>query len=192
MVPSRSRKTAGRRDTSSARGHLRGRKPATRGCFDRFRSHTCHATVVNGATPQKTRTAVRLFLHHGAPRSDRSGAMRIRRTKDRNDRQADGGGDMHSTGIVADKHLALREQRREVGNCRLAHQTNRRTSYPGSNRLRNLLFGCGSEKDDVRVCVEAKAVYKVGEAIRWPALCGTIGRPRTNRNSRYVLASACR
>src|SRR5258708_16318207 len=139
--------------------------------------------MINGAAPQETRTAIRPFLYHGAPRSDRSGAMRIRRTEDRDHRQADGGGNMHCAGIVADKQLATREERGEIGNRCLADQTNRRAFYSGGDRVGNLLFGGCSEENDLRVSVKAEAVYEIGEAIRRPAFRGTIRGPGTYGNS---------
>src|SRR5258708_18356876 len=62
---------------------------------------------------------------------------------------------MHCTGIVADKQLATREERGEIGNRRLAHQTNRWAFYSGGDRVRNLLFGGCSEENDIRVCLKA-------------------------------------
>src|SRR5712664_219205 len=191
MVPSRSRKTAGRRVAASARRHLRRAKPTNRGCFDRFGTHACHATVVYWTAPQETRAAVRPFLHHGAPRSDRSGAVRIRRTEDRDNRQAHSGSNVHRAGVVADKYLAAGEERGQISNRGFADQTNRRTFYGGSDRVGNLPLGCCSEKNDVRVGVRAKSVYEIGEAIRRPALRGTIRRACTNGNARDISASAC-
>src|SRR5258706_7960957 len=192
MVPSRSRKTAGRRDAASARGPLRGAEPATHGGFHRFRPHTCHTTVVGGATPQKTWTAIWLFLYHGAPRSDRGGTVRIRRTKDRDHWQADRGGNMHCAGIVAGKQLAPREERGEIGNRSLAHQTNRGAFYSGGDRVGNLVFAGSSEKNDVRVRVEAEAVDEIGEALWRPALRGAVRGPGPYGNSQHTTASACR
>src|SRR5258708_33767875 len=147
--------------------------------------------MINGAAPQETRTAIRPFLHDGAPRSDRSGAVRIRRTEDRDHWQADGGGDMHCAGIVADKQLATREERGEIGNRRLAHQTNRWAFYSSSDHVGNFLFGGCSEENDVRVCLKAEPVYEIGEAIRRPALRGAVRGPGTYGNSCRIGASAC-
>src|SRR5258708_32621875 len=77
---------------------------------------------------------------------------------------------MHCTGIVADKQLATREERGEIGNRRLAHQTNRWAFYSGGDRVRNLLFGGCSEENDIRVCLRAQSVYVIGEALWRPAL----------------------
>ena len=117
MVPSRSRKTAGRRgvDAESDRTHLRGREPGAGGGFDSVRRDARHAAMIGGAAAQEAWTAVGLFLNDGAARGDRRGAVRIGGTKYGDHRQADGGGDVHRAGIVADEEMALREECREVG-----------------------------------------------------------------------------
>src|SRR5260370_10967693 len=123
MVPSRSRKTAGRRDVASARSHLRGTKPAMRCRLDSLWLDAGHATVIDRAAPQKTRTAVRLFLYDGASGSNRRGAVRISRTKNCHNRQSNGGGDMHRARIVSDEKLTTREQRPKIRQRRFANKT---------------------------------------------------------------------
>src|SRR6267154_2357879 len=113
MVPSRSRKTAGRNDAASARSHLRGTHPATCRRLDSLWLNIGHAAVIDRTAPQKTRTAVRLFLYNRAVRSDRRGAVGICRSKNCHNRQADGGGDVHRSRIIAHKKLATRQQRRK-------------------------------------------------------------------------------
>src|SRR5258708_15090323 len=98
---------------------------------------------------------------------------------------------MHCTGIVADKQLATREERGEIGNRRLAHQTNRWAFYSGGDRVRNLLFGGCSEANDIRVCLKAQAVYEIGEALWRPALRGPVRGPGAYGNSCRIDASAC-
>src|SRR5258707_644277 len=107
MVPSRSRKTAGRRDAASARSHLRRAKPTACCCFDDVRRDARHTAVVYRAASQKAWTAIWLFLHDGAARSDGRGAVWIARPKDRDNWQADCGSNMHCARIVADKKLAF-------------------------------------------------------------------------------------
>src|SRR6266404_1322665 len=97
---------------------------------------------------------------------------------------------MHCTGIVADKQLATREERGEIGNRRLAHQTNRWAFYSGGDRVRNLLFGGCSEENDIRVCLKAQAVYEIGEALWRPALRGAVRGPGAYGNSCRIDASA--
>src|SRR5258708_6634559 len=97
---------------------------------------------------------------------------------------------MHCTGIGADKQLATREERGEIGNRRLAHQTNRWAFYSGGDRVRNLLFGGCSEENDIRVCLKAQAVYEIGEALWRPALRGAVRSPGAYGNSCRIDASA--
>src|SRR5437899_6879572 len=111
MVPSRSRKTAGRSDGASARHHLRSPEPTACGSLDGLWLDVGHATVIDRAAPQKTRTAVRLFLYDGASGSNRRGAKRICRTENCHNRQSNGGGDMHRARIVADEKLATRDRK---------------------------------------------------------------------------------
>src|SRR6267378_3556256 len=172
MVPSRSRKTAGRNDAASARSHLRGRQPATRRRLDSLWLNIGHATVIDRTAPQKTRTAVRLFLYNRAVWSDWRGAVGICRPKNCHDRKADGGGDVHRSRIIAHKKLATREQRREIGNRRFAHQANRRAGYSSRNGVRYLLFRSRTEKNHVRIRVAPVTVYKISETLRRPTLRG--------------------
>src|SRR5712692_5290622 len=183
MVPSRSRKTAGRREVASARSHLRGRKPASRRCFHCFRHHARHATVIDRAAPQEARAAVGFLLHDGAARRDWRGAMRICGAKNRDHRKAHRRSHVHRAGVVADKQLAAREERWEIGDRGGAHQTNRWTLDSGGNRVRNLLFGSGAEENHVRIRVLTKTIYKPGKTLRRPAFGRPVRRPSPNRNS---------
>src|SRR5882762_10967910 len=190
MVPSRSRKTAGRRDAASARSHLRGTKPATRRRLDSLWLDIRHATVIDRTAPQKTRAAVRLFLHHGALRRDRRGTVRIGRSKNCHNRQADCGGDVHSSRIIADKKVATREQRREIGNRRFAHQANRRAGYSSRNGVRYLLLRSRTEENHIRIRVAAITVYEISETLRRPTLRRTIRRARSDGDARNVTVGA--
>ncbi len=71
--------------------------------------------MIGGAAAQETWAAVRLFLDDGAARGDRGGALRIGRAEYRDHRQADGGGNVHRAGIVADEEMALREKCGKIG-----------------------------------------------------------------------------
>src|SRR5258708_14059364 len=184
MVPSRSRKTAGRNDAASARTHLRGTQQATRRRLDSLWLDIGHATVIDRTAPQKTRTAVRLFLYNRAVWSDRRGAVGICRSKNCHNRQADGGGDVHRSRIIAHKKLATRQQRRKISNRRFAHQANRRTGYFSRNGVRYLLLRSRTEENYIRIRVAAVTVYEISETFRRPTLRGTIGRARSDGASR--------
>src|SRR6266849_4443918 len=190
MVPSRSRKTAGRRDLASARSHLRGTKPAARCRLDSFWLDARHATVIDRTAPQKTRAAVGLFLHHAAVESDWRGAVRICRAKNCNHRQAHCRGDMHCPRIVADEKLATREQRRQIGNRRFADKLNYRAAYSRRNNVGYFLLRSRTEKNHIRIRVAAVTIYKIREAFWRPTLRGTVGRARSNGDAGNVAASA--
>src|ERR1700719_426472 len=109
MVPSRSRKTAGRRSAGLGRAHLRGGEPRLRGRRNIEGRNSRHAAMIGGATAQETRAAVGFFLNDGAAWSDWRGAQRVRGPENRHDWQADRGSHVHSARIVANEEVALRE-----------------------------------------------------------------------------------
>src|SRR5258708_4806620 len=174
MVPSRSRKTAGRNDAASARSHLRSTQPATRRRLDSLWLNIGHATVIDRTAPQKTRTAVRLFLYNRAVWSDRRGAVGICRSKNCHNRKTDCGGDVHRSRIIADKKLATRQQRRKISNRCFAHQANHRAGYSSRNGVRYLLLRSRAEENYIRICVAAGTGYGISETLRRPTLRRTI------------------
>src|SRR5712671_5948131 len=190
MVPSRSRKTAGRNDAASARSHLRGTQPATRRRLDSLWLNISHATVIDRTAPQKTRAAVRLFLYNRAVWSDRRGAVGICRPKNCHNGQADCSGHVHRSRIVADEKLATRKQRREIGNRCFAHQANRRAAYPSRNGVRYLLLRSRTEENYIRIRVAAVTVYEISETLRRPTLRRTIRRARSDGAARDVTVGA--
>src|SRR5882757_2005705 len=190
MVPSRSRKTAGRNDAASARSHLRGTQPTTRRGLDSLWMNIGHATVIDRTAPQKTRTAVRLFLYNRAVRSDRRGAVRICRSKNCHDRQANCGGDVHRSRIIAHEKLATREQRRKISNRGFAHQANRRAGYFSGNGVSYWSLRSRTEENYIRIRVAAVTVHKISETLRRPTLCRTIRRARSDGDARDVTVGA--
>src|SRR5208283_3278812 len=103
MVPSRSRKTAWRREVCSGTTHLQFYKPWFHGGSDHFRRDAFHAAMIGGAAAQEAGAAVRLFLHNGEARGDWSGAEWIGGAEDGDDWKPDGGGYVHGAGIVAEE-----------------------------------------------------------------------------------------
>src|SRR5580704_16083952 len=95
MVPSRSRKTAGRSGLVSGRTRLHRRNPLSRGRFDRFGRDASHAPVIRRAAPQKTWAAVWFFLNNAATRRHGGGAEWIGWSKNGDDRQNNSRGDVH-------------------------------------------------------------------------------------------------
>src|SRR6266699_7029078 len=110
MVPSRSRKTAGRNEDCSGTPHLdRGQPGFCRGLH--YVGGDCgHAPMIGRAAAEKTWAAVRLLLNNAAARRDGGRSVRIGGAKDGDDRQANSSSNVHRAGIVADEKLALREQ----------------------------------------------------------------------------------
>src|ERR1700674_334105 len=107
MVPSRSRKAAGRGGPESGTLHLNRGKPGPDRCFHHVRRDLCHAAMICWATPEKAGTAVRFFLDDGAMRRDRSCAERIRGPENGDNRKSDRAGYVHRARIVADEEMAL-------------------------------------------------------------------------------------
>src|SRR6267142_1072374 len=190
MVPSRSRKTAGRSDAASARSHLRGLPPAKRRRLDSLWPDIGHETVIDRTAPQKTRTAVRLFLYNRAVWSDWRGAVRICRSKNCHNRQANCGGDVHRSRIIAHKKLATGQQRRKISNRGFAHQANRRAGYSSRNGVRSLLLRSRTEENYIRIRVAAVTVHNISETLRQPTLSRTIGRARPDGDARNVTVGA--
>src|SRR5580692_3446462 len=131
MVPSRSRKTAGRRSAGLGRAHLRGGEPRLRGRRNMGGRNSRHAAMIGGAAAQETWAAVGLFLHYGAAWSDWRSALRICRTENCHDGQADRGSHVHGARIVADKEMALGEQGGKIGNGRFSSEVNGRAAHAG-------------------------------------------------------------
>src|SRR5229473_1550457 len=115
MVPSRSRKTAGRGAQESGTLHLNRGKPGPDRGLHQARRDFRHATMIRWAAPEKARAAVRFFLDDRAARRDRSCGQRIRGPEYGDDGKSDRGSDVHRAGIVADEEMALRQQGGKIG-----------------------------------------------------------------------------
>src|SRR5277367_3802182 len=111
MVPSRSRKTAGRSAMVSSRTRLHRRNPLPRGCFDSVRLNPRHTPVIGRAATQKTWAAVWFFLNDAAAWRDWCGPERIGGPKHGDDGEAYGGGDVHRAGVVPNEQVAFRKKR---------------------------------------------------------------------------------
>src|SRR5580704_9506881 len=114
MVPSRSRKTAGRRALLSGRVHLQRRNPEARGGFYGFGSNASHTTVIRRAAAQKTRAAIGFFLNDAATRRDGCGAQWVRWAEDGHDGKADSRGDVHRSGVVANEEMTPGKKSRQI------------------------------------------------------------------------------
>jgi hypothetical protein len=66
--------------------------------------------MIRRAAAEKTRAAVRFFLHDAAARRDGRRAEGIGRSEDSDDGKTYGGGDVHGAGVIADEQMALRKK----------------------------------------------------------------------------------
>jgi hypothetical protein len=66
--------------------------------------------MISWAAAKETGAAIGFLLDDGETRSDRGGAVGIGGAEDGDDREADGGGDVHRAGIVAEEEMALGEE----------------------------------------------------------------------------------
>src|SRR5258708_30141351 len=106
MVPSRSRKTAGRSRDCSDTLHPDRRQQRFCRSFYNIGSDRGHAPMISRAAAQKTWAAVRLLLNDAAARRDGGRSKWIGRTKYRDDGQANSSGNVHRAGIIADEEMA--------------------------------------------------------------------------------------
>ena len=103
--------------------------------------------MIGRAAAEKTWAAVRFLLNNAAARRDRGRSVRIGGAKHGDDGQANSSSNVHRAGIVADEELALREQRRQIGNCGFPGEINGRPGHFGGDGRRNVGLG-GSSKED--------------------------------------------
>src|SRR6266850_788283 len=186
MVPSRSRKTAGRGALESGTLHPDREKPGPDRSFHHVWRDFCHATMIRWAAPEKARTAVRFFLDDGAARRDRSCAKRIRGSENGDDRKADRGGDVHRAGIVADEEMALRKQGGKIGDRSFSSEVDGRLPHPGGDRIRDGCLGSRSEQDHVGIVLCLKTTCEFGESRRWPAFRGAVRGSRADGHAEYM------
>src|SRR6266446_3873919 len=188
MVPSRSRKTAGRSVPESGRMHLQGGEPGFGRGFDGRRRDLRHATMIDRAATEKTRAAVRFLLHDAATWRNGCGSVRICRSKYGNDWKTYSGRHMHRAGIVPDKEVALGKERRQIRDRCLTREVNGRIVHAGGNGGGHRGFcGC-AEKNHVGTSTVLQPVGQVGEAIGWPTLRRAVRCARANGNAQRIGA----
>jgi len=146
--------------------------------------------MIGGTTTEEARVAIGLLLHDGATRGDGSGAERIGGTENRDDWQTNGSGDVHRSGIVAQKQVALRKQAGEIGDGGFAGQVDGLATHVGDDGVGDGRLGGGAEEDDVSVVVRQKAIGPFGEALGWPTFCGTVRSARADGDAASVWACA--
>src|SRR5712692_9659869 len=106
MVPSRSRKTAGRGALESGTLHPDREKPGPDRSFHHVWRDFRHATMIRCAAPEKAGAAVRFFLYDVAVRRHRSCATRFRGSAYGDDGESGRASDVLRGGIVADEEMA--------------------------------------------------------------------------------------
>src|SRR5579862_1651658 len=135
MVPSRSRKMAGRgwsdcsflgarrgEDFLSTRhqGNLAG--PFVDGVFNVGNFDAGHAAMVDGALTEEAGAAGRRLADDGFAFGDWRGAVGIGGTEDGHDGEASGGGDVHGAGVVTHENVASGEMGGEFLGRRVADE----------------------------------------------------------------------
>ena len=133
MVPSRSKKTAGRGALESGTLYPDRENPGPHRSLHYVWRDFRHATMIRWAAPEKTRTAVGFILDNRAARRDWSCAKRIRGSENGDDGKADRSGDMHGAGIVADEKMALRKQGRKIGDRGFSGEVDGWLPHPGGD-----------------------------------------------------------
>lgn len=169
MVPSRSRKTAGRNALVSDRTRLHRRNPLPSGRFDSVGRNARHAPVIRGAAAQKTWTAVWFFLNDAASRRYRGCAERIGWSEDGNDGETHCGGDVHGARVVPNKQMTSREKRGQVTYGRFPGEIDRRAAHARRNRRRNGRFGGRTEQNYFGTWLHLKPIREFCKSIRRPA-----------------------
>src|SRR5580692_6109137 len=194
MVPSRSRKTAGRSVVVSGRTRLprhRGNPVACGGFYGGGRDAR-HAAVVCRAAAQKTGTAVGFFLNDAVTWCDGRGAERIGRAEDGYDREADGRGYMHCAGVVADEEIALRKKRRHIFDGGFSGEVDRRLAHACDDSRGYSGFVGRTEKNHVGAGLRLKTIGEFGETIRRPAFRWAVGCARADGDAKAVGLRAVR
>ena len=171
-----------------SRGHFRG--AGEESGFDHWGSDGEHAAVIGGAAPEEARAAIGLLLDDGGAKSDRRGAVRIGGAEDGHDGEANGGGDVHGAGIIAEKEMALGEERGEIGDGGFAGEIDGGFCEIGGDGGGDGNFGGSAEKDDVRVAMREESIERLGEAIGRPALGGAVRGASANGDTKGMGTSA--
>ena len=146
--------------------------------------------MVGRTTTEKTRAAVRLLLNDAAVRRNRSRAVWIGWAKNGNDREADSGGDMHSTGVVADEKMALRQQCRQIGNPSFPGEVNWRPAHFGSDCRRDGRLGSGPKEDYIGTSFPLQAIRHIRKTRRRPALRRSVRSASSDCSPQRALANA--
>src|SRR5579859_2822925 len=130
--------------------------------------------MIGGAAAKEARAAVWLLLDDGEARGDRGGAFRIGGTEDGDDREADGGGDVHRAGIVAEEEVTLGEESGEISDGGFAGEIDGVALQFGSDGGRDGEFAGGTEEEDVGIGMSEQRIESFGETVGGPAFGGAV------------------
>ena len=109
--------------------------------------------MIGGAAAKEAGAAVGLLLNDGEARRDRGGAVGIGGTEDGDYRKADGGGDVHGAGIVAEEEMALGEKGGEVGDGGFSGEINGSALQFGGDGGGDGEFAGSAEEDYIGIGV---------------------------------------
>src|SRR5690242_1796921 len=185
MVPSRSRKTAGRKALGSGKAltpHARafeaiaGPKQNLRRRKDAFDRNARHATMVDGTFAQKAWTALHRFANQRELRGHGPGAFGIRGTEYADHRDTYRPRHVHRPRIIADKQTTGGEQRRKFADGCRANEIEYAIAHRAGDARGHAALLSSAAKYHVCIKRADQPVGKLRVAFRIPALGGTISR----------------
>src|ERR1700739_41524 len=200
MVPSRSRKTTGRKAFASGKAlapyarslgavaRNQQRMGRFKGALDRNASH---ATMIDGACAEKTGAALHWIANQRELRRHGFGAFGGGGGVYTHTRNSDCARDVHRSGIIADKEAAGREQRGKFTDFSRADQVAGAMAHRANNARRHPIFLWCAEKYDVRLERTDQPVRERRVAFRFPALRGPVSRAGSESNPDCILAHSC-
>ncbi len=134
-----------------------------------------HAAVVDGAFALEAGAAFDWFAHDAGEGTGGAGGDIVRCAEDRYRRHAQGGGDMHGSGIVGEIDAAGGGHIDKFGERCLAREISRGSGAGAGNGITQLAFRLRSEDGDVCAEVVGDAAGGCGEAVGKPLFRGSIG-----------------
>ena len=112
----------------------------------------------------------------------------ILRTEKRDDRRADGRGNVHRTAVVAEQHVELREQGGELTHGERAVEGDEMGLGLLPDLVHQWLLGRTGHEEDLDAAFVLQPVADGGETLRGPDSGGTTAA-RVNENSRLAVGA---
>src|SRR5260370_10947839 len=197
MLPSRSRKTAGRKAFVSGKAlapYARAFEAIARGqqklrsFKDAIDRDARHAAMVNRAFAKKTGTAINRLANQGELRCKGPRAFGIGGTEYADNRNPYRGGNVHRSRIIADEQAADREQRRKFSDLARTDEIEGAMTHRAGNTRRHSTFLMRAEKYHIGIEGTNQPVSQFRVALRLPTLRGTVSRARREGNSERIFA----